>query len=130
MALHPWFDYMHRRAWNAADLLDLQMLSSAVQAAGSALAVVDAVMKGAQGASQTKGFAVIRPPGHHATKEAPMGFCLFNNVAIAARYAQQRYGLRKVPPPYCGAPGPCAEGAGLQAEHDLLQPESCGMMLL
>ena len=72
------------------------MLSSAAQAAGSALAVVDAVMGGAQADSQTKGFAVIRPPGHHATKAAPMGFCLFNNVAIAARYAQQKYGLRKV----------------------------------
>ncbi|CAK0785473.1 hypothetical protein CVIRNUC_008682 [Coccomyxa viridis] len=68
----------------------------ALQAVGSALAVVDAVMGGVQAASHTKGFAVIRPPGHHATKEAPMGFCLFNNVAIAARYAQQRYGLRKV----------------------------------
>ena len=73
------------------------MLGRAVQAAGSALAVVDAVMEGTQaGHNETKGFAVIRPPGHHATMEAPMGFCIFNNVAIAARYAQQKYGLQKV----------------------------------
>jgi acetoin utilization deacetylase AcuC-like enzyme len=40
--------------------------------------------------------ALLRPPGHHAEKEMAMGFCLFNNVAIAARYAQQNYEIEKV----------------------------------
>ena len=65
------------------------------QAAGSALEAVDAVMEGSD-AKAPKGFAVIRPPGHHATRESPMGFCLFNNVAIAARYCQERHHLKKV----------------------------------
>ena len=67
----------------------------ALQAAGAALAAVDAVMEGSH-AKGPKGFAVIRPPGHHATRASPMGFCLFNNVAIAARYCQDKHHLKKV----------------------------------
>ncbi len=53
----------------------------ALLAAGGALTAVDAVMEG-----RTKTvFAAVRPPGHHATAERGMGFCLFNNIAIAAR---------------------------------------------
>jgi acetoin utilization deacetylase AcuC-like enzyme len=61
-------------------------------AAGSVLAGVDAVAGGkVRGA-----FCAVRPPGHHASAERGMGFCLFNNAALAARYAQTRHKLAKV----------------------------------
>lgn len=63
----------------------------AVLAAGGALRAVDAVLGGEAQAA----FALIRPPGHHAVPDHAMGFCLFNNVALAARHAQAR-GLKKV----------------------------------
>ena len=64
----------------------------ALEAAGGLLNAVDAVMeKRARNA-----FCVVRPPGHHATPNRGMGFCIFNNVAIAARYAQQRHGVERV----------------------------------
>ena len=61
-------------------------------AVGSLLQLADAIMS----SHVKRGFAAIRPPGHHATSSSPMGFCLFNNIAIAARYMQQRHGLKKV----------------------------------
>ncbi len=61
-------------------------------AAGAAIAAVDAVMKEEGG----RAFGVIRPPGHHATISTAMGFCLFNNAAIGARYAQEKYGVERV----------------------------------
>jgi acetoin utilization deacetylase AcuC-like enzyme len=64
----------------------------ASQAVGGVLNAVDAVIAGkAQNA-----FCVVRPPGHHANASRGMGFCLFNNVAIAARYAQRRHNLERV----------------------------------
>ena len=66
--------------------------SVALQAVGGVLNAVDAVVAGqAQNA-----FCVVRPPGHHATASRGMGFCVFNNVAIAARYAQRQHGLERV----------------------------------
>jgi len=67
-------------------------LDTALLAAGGVLAAVDAVVAG----HVTNAFAVVRPPGHHATPARGMGFCLFNNVAIAARHAQQAHGLGRV----------------------------------
>lgn len=61
-------------------------------AAGAVLVGVDAVLRG----EADNAFALIRPPGHHAEADTAMGFCLFNNIAIAARYAQRVYGVQKV----------------------------------
>src|SRR5207302_10111803 len=60
---------------------------AALRAAGAAWQAIDAVMEGAAKSA----FVPVRPPGHHATPDRAMGFCLFNNVAVAARYAQKRY---------------------------------------
>ena len=65
---------------------------TALRAAGAAIAAVDAVMKG----KVENAFCAVRPPGHHAEPNRAMGFCIFNNVAIAARYAMQQYGLERV----------------------------------
>jgi len=65
---------------------------AALRAAGCALAATDAVMR----ARINNAFCVVRPPGHHASQARGMGFCLLNNVAIAARYAQKQYGLDRV----------------------------------
>jgi acetoin utilization deacetylase AcuC-like enzyme len=61
-------------------------------AAGTVMTAVDLVVSGAAG----NAFAIVRPPGHHASADRGMGFCLFNNVAIGARYAQQKHGLGRV----------------------------------
>ncbi len=65
---------------------------AALRAAGAALAATDAVIAG----SIDNAFCAIRPPGHHARPAQPMGFCLFNNVAIAARHALDSHGLQRV----------------------------------
>ena len=64
----------------------------AVRAVGGVLNAVDAVVAG----KAANAFCAVRPPGHHARPEQGMGFCIFNNIAIAARYAQRRHGLAKV----------------------------------
>lgn len=65
---------------------------AALAAVGCALAAVEAVVKG----EDKTAFALVRPPGHHATPSRGMGFCIFNNVALAARHAQRRLGIGKV----------------------------------
>jgi acetoin utilization deacetylase AcuC-like enzyme len=72
---------------DADTVISMQSLDAALFSAGGACRAVDEVMSG----ESDTAFVVTRPPGHHATAENAMGFCLFNNVAVAARYAQNRY---------------------------------------
>jgi acetoin utilization deacetylase AcuC-like enzyme len=76
--------------WPQLDIdtvISAKSYDAALFAAGGAIAAVDAVMDGVA----KNAFAAVRPPGHHATAERTMGFCIFNNVAIAAKYAQSKY---------------------------------------
>jgi acetoin utilization deacetylase AcuC-like enzyme len=72
---------MNQYTWNAV-----------LRAAGAAIAATDAVMAG----ELENAFCAVRPPGHHACRDRAMGFCIFNNVAVAARYALGRHGLARV----------------------------------
>jgi acetoin utilization deacetylase AcuC-like enzyme len=72
---------MNPHSWNAM-----------THAAGAALAATDAVIAG----ELENAFCAVRPPGHHACHDRAMGFCFFNNVAIAAKYALERHGLKRV----------------------------------
>jgi len=64
----------------------------ALLAAGGVLEALDRIMEG----EIRNALCLVRPPGHHATRDRAMGFCIFNNVAIGARYIQERYGIRRV----------------------------------
>jgi acetoin utilization deacetylase AcuC-like enzyme len=66
--------------------------NAALRAAGAAVAATDAVIAG----RMANAFCAVRPPGHHATRSAAMGFCFFNNVAIAARHALDVHGFERV----------------------------------
>jgi acetoin utilization deacetylase AcuC-like enzyme len=72
--------------------LNVHTWDAALSAAGAAIAATDAVIAG----ELENAFCSIRPPGHHACHDKAMGFCFFNNVAIAARYALERHGLKRV----------------------------------
>lgn len=65
---------------------------AAIYAAGAPLTAIDAVLQG----TVDNAYCLVRPPGHHALADNAMGFCLFNNVAIAARYAIEKHGLERV----------------------------------
>ncbi|XP_029174654.1 histone deacetylase 6 [Nylanderia fulva] len=73
--------YLHSETW-----------SSACVSAGCLLQMVDAVLNG----ESQSGIAIVRPPGHHAEEDVACGFCIFNNVALAARYAVQFHHLKRV----------------------------------
>jgi acetoin utilization deacetylase AcuC-like enzyme len=72
---------LNRHTWQAV-----------LRGAGAAIAATDAVIAG----TLANAFCATRPPGHHATHSRAMGFCVFNNVAIAARHALERHGLQRV----------------------------------
>ena len=67
-------------------------LNAALHAAGAGILATDLVMKG----EVENAFCSVRPPGHHATRAKPMGFCIFNNIAIAARHAIDAHGVKRV----------------------------------
>jgi acetoin utilization deacetylase AcuC-like enzyme len=108
ITLAPWIDAVHAPGYREAlhravptqgtRYLDADTGLSpgswpaALTAAGGMLSAVDAVMSG----RVTNAFCAVRPPGHHAESGRGMGFCLFNNVAIAARYLQRHHHIGKV----------------------------------
>ena len=73
-------------------LLNVHTWTAALRAAGAAIAATDSVMAG----EMDNAFCAVRPPGHHAEHGKAMGVCFFNNIAIAAKYALARHGLKRV----------------------------------
>lgn len=94
----PHFDYIRNCASRAPVQIDPDTVVSpasfeaALLAAGAAVQAVDGIMEG----EFQNAFAAVRPPGHHATSDRAMGFCLFNNVAIAARHLVRIHHLKRV----------------------------------
>jgi acetoin utilization deacetylase AcuC-like enzyme len=72
--------------------MNARSLSAALRAAGAVVKATDLVMAG----EAKRAFCAVRPPGHHATRDRPMGFCLFNNVAVGAAHALEAHGLDRV----------------------------------
>ncbi len=96
---HDYHDLVYRDTETFADRLRTgdtaiceESYDVALEASGAVLAAADAVMRGEISAA----FCAVRPPGHHATATRGMGFCIFNHVAVAARYLQARHGLTKI----------------------------------
>jgi acetoin utilization deacetylase AcuC-like enzyme len=72
--------------------MNVRSLSAALRAAGAVVHATDLVLEGAA----ERAFCAVRPPGHHATPDRAMGFCIFNNVAVGAAHAIERHGLERV----------------------------------
>jgi len=94
----PWLTAAQRTRGARRTVLDpdtstnARSFDAAVRAAGGVISCVEAVAQGGLAGA----FALVRPPGHHAEADRAMGFCLFNNVAVAAEYALRRRGLERV----------------------------------
>ena len=80
------------RSLDADTHMSVGTLEAAYRAAGGVVKAVDMVLSGEVG----NAFAAVRPPGHHAERETPMGFCLFGSVAVAAKHALDFHGLKRV----------------------------------
>jgi acetoin utilization deacetylase AcuC-like enzyme len=79
--------------WLDADtVMSADSYEAAVYAAGGAITATEAVISG----EVASAFALVRPPGHHASSQRAMGFCLFNNVAVATEYARAKYNLERI----------------------------------
>ena len=96
---HYYHDLVYRDTEAFADVLRTgdtaiceESYDVALEATGAVLEIIDAVMRG----DVTSAFCAVRPPGHHATPTRGMGFCIFNHVAIAARYLQSKHGIGKI----------------------------------
>ena len=96
---HDYHDLVYRDTETFADRLRTgdtaiceESYDVALEASGAVLAAADAVMRG----EISSAFCAVRPPGHHATAARGMGFCIFNHVAVAARYLQARHGLTRI----------------------------------
>jgi acetoin utilization deacetylase AcuC-like enzyme len=93
-----YISYVKNKAKKGGGWLDPDTVMSprsyevALYAAGGVLAAVEAVMK----SEVDNAFALVRPPGHHAIRDRAMGFCIFNNVAIAAKFALSKFNLKRV----------------------------------
>ena len=72
--------------------MNAHSLAAALRAAGAAILGAEMVVRG----EYQRAFCAVRPPGHHATRDGAMGFCIFNNVAVAARYFQVHLGVNRV----------------------------------
>ncbi len=82
-----------RRSLSTGDtVICMESYSVAIKAAGGIIKTVDSIFNGII----KNAFCAVRPPGHHATPNRGMGFCVFNNAAIAARYAQEKHGAERV----------------------------------
>ncbi len=96
---HYYHDLVYRDVETFSDILRTgdtaiceESYDVALEATGAVLEIADAVMRG----DVESAFCAVRPPGHHATPTRGMGFCIFNHVAIAARYLQSKHGLGKI----------------------------------
>lgn len=83
----------HGTQWLDADTaMSPDSVEAALRAAGAMVAAVDAVLS----VTTRRAFCAVRPPGHHATRDQAMGFCLFNNIAVGAAHALAAHGLKRV----------------------------------
>ncbi len=92
VAIDEYYGGHHTRFFATDTYISTRSYDAAIKAAGAPLTAIDAIMSG----QVDNAYCLVRPPGHHALPDEAMGFCLFNNVAIAAKYAIERHGLERV----------------------------------